>query len=503
MAGIVEEFAMPLAKLVRHRHVADPSAYTHTLWLVPAGKELPADLPSREQWLAVLSRKDVKAATLAKTPRTLDLAEGGRMALAMVDPAAPRFERQTVLRKAVMALLEESPREIAIRADDAAAGCDALYVAWVNGSPLPSRKSKPAKPLAKIHFFASTTAGDVDAAAALARANLLVRELTALPPNELTPASYRGRIRELAKACGWDIEEFDFKRLRKMGAGAFCAVAQGSSHQDAAIVRLSWRPKGAKKTVALVGKGICFDTGGHNLKPARYMAGMHEDMNGSAVALALLQAVQERKLPVALDVWLAIAHNHLSPGAYAQGDIVTALDGTSIEVVHTDAEGRMVLADTLVLAGREKPELLIDFATLTGSMATALGSRYSGVFASDADLAQRAVRAGGESGERVCVFPMDADYEEALDSKVADIKQCTLAGEADHILAARFLHRFAGERPWLHVDLSASSCEGGLGAVATQLTGFGVAWGMALIADWLAGAGDNMTFKFMSKVQGL
>jgi leucyl aminopeptidase len=270
-------------------------------------------------------------------------------------------------------------------------------------------------------------------------------------------------------------------------------VAQGSDHEDAAIVRLSWRPKQAKRRLALVGKGICFDTGGHNLKPARYMAGMHEDMNGSAVTLGLLQAISDMRLPVAVDAWLAIAHNHLSPGAYKQNDIVTALDGTTIEVVHTDAEGRMVLADTLTLASRGdvriRPELIIDFATLTGSMHTALGTRYSGVFASDDALAVQAIGAGRASGERVCVFPLDADYEAGdggLESKVADVKQCTLEGAADHILAARFLKRFTHERRWLHVDLSAANSGGGLGAVATDITGFGVAWGATLIARWLA-----------------
>jgi len=272
-----------------------------------------------------------------------------------------------------------------------------------------------------------------------------------------------------------------------MGAGAFCAVAQGSKDANegegggAAIVHLSWQPKKAGKTVALVGKGICYDTGGHNLKPAKYMAGMHEDMNGSAVALAILCAAAELELPVRIDCWLAIAKNHLSPTAYAQGDIVKALDGTTIEIVHTDAEGRMVLADTLALAAQEKPQLMIDFATLTGSMVSALGTRYSGVFASTNELAALAVAAGRESGERVCVFPQDADYEPALDSKVADIKQCTLEGEADHILAARFLGRFVGKIPWLHMDLSAVNCSGGLGAVATDTTGFGVSWGMALL----------------------
>jgi leucyl aminopeptidase len=234
-------------------------------------------------------------------------------------------------------------------------------------------------------------------------------------------------------------------------------------------------------TLALVGKGICFDTGGHNLKPARYMNNMHDDMNGSAVALGILLAATRLKLPVNLEVWLAIAENHLSPEAYTQNEVVTALNGTTIEIVHTDAEGRMVLADTLTLAAQEKPALIIDFATLTGSMAVALGERMSGVIGNRDELLARAVAAGQLSGDRVVAFPMPDDYDEALDSSVADVKQCTLDGEADHILAARFLQRFVAETPWLHVDLSASRCKGGLGAVGSDITGFGVALGLQML----------------------
>jgi leucyl aminopeptidase len=478
---ILKEAIVHLAKL----SVGPESAAAHLLFVLPAAKALPRDLPERTRWATVLKRRDLKVEELAKSPVAIDLEDGCRAACVMVDESKPRFERLTVLRKAAMLLLDESPAEIAIVPVDASDDAirDAAYVVLINAAPLPAKKKKPAKPL-KILTILTPHAGDVDfkSVLALAEANVLARELTALPPNELTPAAYRKRIRSLAKAKGWGIEEYGYARLKKMGAGAFCAVAQGSGHEDAAIVHLKYRPKNAKQTVALVGKGICFDTGGHNLKPARYMAGMHEDMNGSAVALGILQAAQAMKLPVALDVWLAIAHNHISPDAYVQGDVVTALDGSTIEVVHTDAEGRMVLADTLALAARATPDLTIDFATLTGSMVSALGTRYSGVFASGSDLAHAAVRAGKESGERVCVFPMDEDYEAALDSKVADIKQCTLTGEADHILAARFLGRFIGKRPWLHVDLSASSCEGGLGPAATDQTGFGVAWGLTLLA---------------------
>jgi leucyl aminopeptidase len=319
---------------------------------------------------------------------------------------------------------------------------------------------------------------------AIAEGNSLCRELTVLPPNELTPGAYRQRARGYARQNRWAIEEYDMKRLRRMGAGAFVAVAQGSEAEDAAMVRLTYRPRSATKKIGLVGKGICFDTGGHNLKPAKYMAGMHEDMNGSAVALGILLSATRARLPVRIDCWLALAQNHISARAYKQNDIVQALDGTTIEIVHTDAEGRMVLADALTLASRDKPDLIVDFATLTGSMHVALGDRYSGLFATSEALARAALDAAAVSGERVCVFPMDDDYDEALDSSVADVKQCTLEGGADHILAARLLKRFTGARPWMHMDLSGSSCKGGLGAVGTDVTGFGVAWGHSLLEQF-------------------
>ncbi len=498
-----------------------PTRQGHILLILPWAKTLPEDLPARSQCLAVLKRRRIKVQELAKTPIALDLPEGGRLACVMLDPKADTYSRLSTLRKSAALLLEESPDEItlAFAGKDARAEeyksllDDALYVLWANGASLPVCKKKPAKALRRIRLHTPFSVEDFSDVAAQASANLLARQLTALPPNTLTPAHYREKIRTLAKQRGWQIEEFDFRTLRKMGAGAFCAVAQGSAEHDAAIVHLSWRGPDARQRVALVGKGICFDTGGHNLKPARYMAGMHEDMNGSAIALALLQLLQDRGLPLQIDAWLAIAQNHLSPEAYKQDDIITTLDGTHVEIVHTDAEGRLVLADTLTLATRaekiagkskpktrnkaekpeksETPDLVIDFATLTGSMMTALGTRYAGVFASQESLASLAVRAGKQSGERVCVFPMDEDYETALDSKVADIRQCTLEGEADHILAARFLKRFTHEVPWLHVDLSAARCSGGLGAIASDLTGFGVAWGGEMLAQWLSSSSEK------------
>jgi leucyl aminopeptidase len=466
-----------------------PLNASHLLVVLPKGKTLPRDVPHRELLAAVLKRRGIKAGEFGAAPIAANHEDGSLIAWAMLDFSKTNFAVQTQVRKAMQLLLDEQPAGVTIVVQgDAAqrkqAAEAAVYAAWVNGAPLPLHKKKAdqRKPLQKIALYGFADNKSFAALKAQAEGNLLCRTLTVLPPNELTPGAYRKRVKELAKQQGWKHEEFDMKALRKMGAGAFVAVAQGSQDEDAAIVHLRYSHPKAKQTVALVGKGICFDTGGHNLKPARHMHGMHEDMNGSAVALGILLAATQQKLPVNIDCWLAIAQNHISPKAYKQNDIVKALNGTTIEIMHTDAEGRMVLADTLTLASRAKPNLLIDFATLTGSMAVALGSRYSGVLGNRDALLQQAVQAGQQSGERLCAFPMDEDYEPALDSKVADIKQCTLDGEADHILAARFLKRFLeNDVPWLHVDLSSSRCEGGLGSVASDVTGFGVGWGLRML----------------------
>ncbi|MFZ5523115.1 MAG: M17 family metallopeptidase [Pseudomonadota bacterium] len=461
----------------------------HLLVLLPKGNTLPGDVPQRELLAAVLKRRGMKMEEFADKPIAANHADGSLIAWAMLDFGKNNFALQTQARKAVQLLLGEQPSglTIVVHGDEAQrrqAAEAAVYAAWVNGAPLPLHKKKAdqRKPLQKIALYGCDDKKIFAALKAQAEGNLLCRTLTVQPPNELTPALYRKRIKELAKQNGWQLKEHDLKALRKMGAGAFVAVAQGSHDEDAAIVHLTYKHPKAKHTVALVGKGICFDTGGHNLKPARHMHGMHEDMNGSAVALGILLAATQQKLAVNIDCWLAIAQNHISPKAYKQNDIVKALNGTTIEVMHTDAEGRMVLADTLTLASRAKPNLLVDFATLTGSMHVALGARYSGVLGNRDALLQQAVQAGQQSGERLCAFPMDEDYEPALDSKVADIKQCTLDGEADHILAARFLKRFLeNDVPWLHVDLSSSRCEGGLGSVASDVTGFGVGWGLRMM----------------------
>ena len=481
-----------LAKLEQSAAMAgiqDFKGARHSVLVLPktAKVEALAGVPYQEALVAALARRKKTLQDLVKSPIATDLPQGGLGAWVVIDSAQSVFDQQTALRKALQLVLGEKPEHLLVAVYGGAqqrrhAAELAAYAAWINGARLPERKKKPGgAALQTVRLYGHRAPDGLAGQRAVAEGNLLCRELTVLPPNELTPGSYRVRVKQIAKQQGWRHEEYDVARLRKMGAGAFTAVARGSAEPDAAIVHLRYHHPRAKRSVALVGKGICFDTGGHNLKPARYMLGMHKDMNGSAVALGILHAATALKLPLRLDCWLAISRNDIGPRAYHQNEVVTALNGTTIEIVHTDAEGRMVLADTLALAARAKPDLIVDFATLTGSMHVAVGERYSGIFATSDALARQAVAAGNAAGERLCAFPMDEDYDEALDSDIADVKQCTMEGEADHILATRFLKRFTEDRPWLHMDLSAAKCKGGLGAVATDVNGFGVAWGVEFL----------------------
>ena len=466
------------------------TSHKHTLFVV--AENYKSALPFQENIHAKLKRSQSELKDLAKTPILVELPNGGVASVVILNDKLSMFQKHTLLRKAVKPLLDETPDSIAICVfgDDAtreAHACAAYYVLSVNAAELPSRKKEnKSNQLKEITIYGYKAEHDYGYVNARVAGNTLCRSLTMLPPNELTPTSYRAKVKALAKEHGWTHEEFDMPALKKMGAGAFYAVGQGSDPMDAAIVHLTYSPKASKKHVALVGKGICFDTGGHNLKPAKYMQGMHEDMNGSAVALGVLTAAAMQQLPVKIDCWLAIAQNHIGPLAYKQNDVVTALNGMTIEIVHTDAEGRMVLADTLTLASRQRPDVILDYATLTGSMAVAVTDRMSGVIANRPELACKAIEAGNAAGERIVAFPYEEDMDCDLDSDIADIKQCTLEGGGDHMLAARFMGKFIeNDVSWLHADLSSTNRKGGLGAVESDVNGFGVGFGLEMIKSLL------------------
>jgi leucyl aminopeptidase len=449
-----------------------------------------AQLPESARWRALDARAPARAGTVRTTSlgnRRQTLAVLGYLA-----SDASAFERLSLagrmLKEAtsrcpgVIGLAAAGPAGTARVALEALLAAACAYAFALPNFRAPVRGQQHLKRIVLVD-----AAGlDVRYATAAARGTNLTRWLTALPPNMLDAAGYRRAISALAREHGLSMRWLDTRALRALGANAFLAVAAGNDDSGAGIAHLKYRPPrrqgGTRPDVALVGKGILFDTGGINLKTHRSMLDMHTDMAGSAVALATLIALAELRAPLAADAWLAITENRIGPHAYRPQDVVRASNGVTIQVIHTDAEGRMVLADTLCLAGRTQPRLMIDFATLTGACVYSLTERMSGVFTNRPRLAGELMQAGRLSGERVWNFPFESDYDTDLESKVADIVQCAVEGKGDHIHAARFLARFVpADTPWAHVDLSSATRTGGLAHVGTDVTGFGVRFALQLL----------------------
>ena len=406
---------------------------------------------------------------------------------------ASAFDQLTLGRKLVAAATADKAGSIGICVhgfdpqSQAEIARNVLAAVLARGFAMPEYKSKPSPPsIRSVRLVGLEQKIDVGRVQAEASGNNLARWLTAMPPNKLDAVNYANIAKALAKEHGWQYRRLNTKDLHTLGAGAFLAVAQGNENDSASIVRLRYRPgkKNAAADVSLVGKGIIFDTGGTNLKPFQSMLEMHGDMQGSAVALGTLLAISELGLDLAVDCWLAITENRTGPEAYKSQDVVTAANGKTIQTIHTDAEGRMALADALVFATRDEPRMVIDYATLTGSCINAITDRYSGVFTNRAELHPRLKRTGQRCGERVWPFPIGKEFMSSLKSDVADMMQCSVKGSGDHILAGSFLAEFIeNDTPWIHIDLSASDHEGGLAHIPTKVTGFGVRYTMSLLLD--------------------
>jgi len=411
----------------------------------------------------------------------------------MISATATAFEQLTFARKMLAAATVEKAGCLGIcvhgfKADEQETIAKSLVAAALAAAySMPEYNSEPGSPAIKsIRIVGLDAKLDLNRIQAEASGNNLARWLTTMPPNKLDAVSYADIIRSLAKDNDWQFKRFSTKDLEKLGAGAFLAVAQGNENDSACIIRLRYRPgsKNAKANLSLVGKGIIFDTGGTNLKPFLSMLDMHGDMQGSAVALGTFLAISELGLDLSADCWLAITENRTGPDAYKSQDVVTAANGKTIQTIHTDAEGRMALADALVLASRDKPGVIIDYATLTGACVNAISTKYSGVFTNRSEWHPRLKRTGQLCGERVWPFPIGKEFLADLKSDVADLQQCSAKGSADHILAGSFLAEFVeNDTPWIHMDLSASDNEGGLGHIPTKVTGFGVRYTLSLVLD--------------------
>jgi leucyl aminopeptidase len=312
---------------------------------------------------------------------------------------------------------------------------------------------------------------------------MLARELVNEPPNVLYPEEFARRASELRK-LGVIVEILDVKAMTKLGMGALLGVAQGSARPGRTVI-MRWNGgKRGEPPAAFVGKGVCFDTGGISIKGAASMEDMKGDMGGAACVVGLLHALAARKAKVNVVGAIGLVENMPDGNAQRPGDIVTSMSGQTIEIINTDAEGRLVLADVLwYVAQTFKPKFMVDLATLTGAIMVALGTEHAGLFSNNDELAERLTKAGLETGERVWRMPLAPEYDKLIDSQFADMKN-TGGRNGGSITAAQFLQRFVDNTPWAHLDIAGTA----MGAPKTEInqswgSGFGVRLLERLVAD--------------------
>ena len=325
----------------------------------------------------------------------------------------------------------------------------------------------------------------VDRASAVADAVALARDLTNEPGGSLTPERFAAVAKERGTAAGLKVAVWDEKRIARERLGGVVAVNQGSGN-PARFVRLTYGPQGRSRArVALVGKGITFDSGGLSLKTAAGMATMKVDMAGGAAVLAAMTALAAVGASVTVEGYIPLTDNMTGGDAQRPGDVFTARNGKTVEVLNTDAEGRLVLADALSLAAEAEPDAIIDIATLTGSASVALGVGYAALMASDDDLAQRLVTSSDRTGEKIWRLPLPAEYRPQLDSTVADLKNIGSGNYGGALVAGLFLGEFTDDVPWAHLDLGmAAMSDVDAGVNVKGATGFGTRLLIDVLASW-------------------
>ncbi|MDF1585705.1 leucyl aminopeptidase [Marinimicrococcus flavescens] len=347
--------------------------------------------------------------------------------------------------------------------------------------------------VASLTFLApagtDTEAATFTASRAVAEAVARARDLVSEPANVLSPEAFAERCRELEQ-LGVEVELLDQAKLEELGMRALLGVAQGSVRPPYVVV-MRWRGAEAEAPVALVGKGVCFDTGGISLKPAQGMEDMKFDMGGAAAVVGAMAALAGRKAKADVVGVIGLAENMPSGTAQRPGDVVRAMSGKTIEVINTDAEGRLLLADVLwYTKERFKPCAMIDLATLTGAIIVALGHEQAGLFATDDELAARLQAAGEAVGEPLWRMPLGKSYDKHIKSAIADIKNVGRAREAGATAGAVFLQHFVGDVPWAHLDIAGVAWTSRDQALAGKgATGYGARLLDRLIADRYEKAG--------------
>ncbi len=313
---------------------------------------------------------------------------------------------------------------------------------------------------------------------------IMARELVNEPPNVLYPVEFARRASRLRK-LGVDVQVLDVKAMTKLGMGALLGVSQGSTQPGRTVI-MRWNGgKRGDQPVAFIGKGVCFDTGGISIKPAGSMEDMKGDMGGAACVVGLMHALAARKAKVNAVGAIGLVENMPDGNAQRPGDIVTSMSGQTIEIINTDAEGRLVLADVLwYVAKKFKPKFMVDLATLTGAIMVALGTEYAGLFSNNDELSERLTKVGMETGERVWRMPLGPEYDKQIDSQFADMKN-TGTRNGGSITAAQFLQRFVDDTPWAHLDIAGTA----MGAPKSEInhswgSGYGVRLLERLVAEY-------------------
>ncbi|GAA3985329.1 leucyl aminopeptidase [Actinomadura viridis] len=400
-----------------------------------------------------------KAGEVTKLPTLGALPAGVIVAVGLGEPGAAGGHDAETLRRAAGAAVRAlaGTGRVALALPAGSAGeIEAVALGGLLGNYSfgAYRTGDRTEPVGEIVVAGAAEDASVDRARTLAESVALVRDLVNTPPSDLSPEDLADAAERVAGEAGLDIEVLDEKALVDGGYGGIAGVGQGSANPPR-LVRLAYAHPEASKTLVLVGKGITFDSGGLSLKPAESMDWMKSDMGGAAAVLGALSAIAALAPRVNVVGYLAIAENMPSGTAQRPSDVLRVYGGKTVEVLNTDAEGRLVLADALVRSGEDGPDLLVDVATLTGAQMVALGTRTTGVMANDDDVREKVVAAAGRAGEPSWGMPLPAELRKGLDSAVADIANISGERWGGMLVAGVFLKEFVPEGVrWAHLDIA-------------------------------------------------
>ena len=405
----------------------------------------------------------------------------------------------TTLRRSAAVAARAVSRRIAVRTDlaaaiaepaEAPAAAQAVVEGFVLGAYRDTRFRSTPEPVALARVVLVGPAGAKVRAAvargvAIAEAVAFARDLVNEPGGSLTPIKLAEIAVEVADREGLRVSVLDEADLAELGCGGILGVNRGSN-QPPRLVELHWEPERPRAKLALVGKGITFDSGGLSLKSATGMMAMKSDMGGAAAVLATFSALRAVDPKIAVSGYLPLTDNMTGGDATRPGDVLALRGGTTVEVLNTDAEGRLILGDALALASEQSPDAIIDLATLTGAVEVALGSRIAGLLGNDQALVDRVRAAADRAGERVWPLPLPDDYRSMLDSEVADLKNIGAPGKAGTLVAGLFLREFVGTGiPWAHLDIAGTAWSDAVdGEAAKGGTGYGVRLLLELIGSW-------------------